>query len=101
MCHPGEIALGIPDTAARERILSVMCKGMRLAGDLDLAALAKRCNGFVGADLAALCKEAAVIAVNRIFSDLRSAPSPKAAAAAAAEGAAAGGGFVPPEASKA
>ena len=28
------------------------------------------CNGFVGADLAALCKEAAVVAVNRIFGDL-------------------------------
>ncbi|KOO29026.1 vesicular transport protein, partial [Chrysochromulina tobinii] len=65
-----EIALGIPDTAARERILRVLCERMRLAGDLDLGALAKRCNGFVGADLAALCKEAAVVAVNRIFGDL-------------------------------
>ena len=46
-----EIALGIPDTAARERILRVLCERMRLAGDLDLGALAKRCNGFVGADL--------------------------------------------------
>ena len=65
-----EIALGIPDSDSRERILRVLCKGMRLSGDLDLKALAKQCNGFVGADLAALCKEAAVIAVNRIFGDL-------------------------------
>ena len=65
-----EIALGIPDADARERILRVLCKGMRLSGDLDMHGLAKQCNGFVGADLAALCKEAAVIAVNRIFGDL-------------------------------
>ena len=37
-----EIALGIPDTAARVRILRVLCKGMRLAGDLDLDELARR-----------------------------------------------------------
>ena len=41
---------------------------MRLSGGLDLQALARRCNGYVGADLNALCKEAAVAAVNRIFS---------------------------------
>ena len=84
-----EIALGIPDAAARERILLVMCKGMRLSGDLDLGALAKRCNGYVGADLAALCKEAAVVAVNRIFGNLfgvvGAGSTPAASSAAPAE----------------
>ena len=47
-----------------------MCKNMRHSGDFDLATLARRCNGYVGADLAALCKEAAVVAVNRIFGSL-------------------------------
>eukprot|EP00966_Prymnesium_polylepis_P187308 4342501-Prymnesium_polylepis.1 len=71
-----ELALGIPDTAARARILKVLCRNMRLDGSLDLDALAKRCNGFVGADLTALCKEAAVAAVNRIFGSLFKAFDP-------------------------
>ena len=71
-----EIALGIPDTEARMRILTVLCKGMKLSGDLDLTALAKRCNGFVGADLAALCKEAAVVAVNRILATSSACTTP-------------------------
>jgi len=78
-----EIALGIPDTAARARILKVMCRRMTISGDLDLHLLAKKANGFVGADLAALCKEAAVIAVNRIFKELLGAPPPTATSATA------------------
>lgn len=62
-----EICLGIPDQASRERILHVMCQHMRLAGDFDLHSIAARTPGFVGADLKSLAKEAAVVAVNRIF----------------------------------
>ena len=63
-----EIALGIPDSTANA---SSACSARdATVGDLDPKALARQCNGFVGADLAALCKEAAVIAVNRIFGDL-------------------------------
>ena len=69
---------------ARERILGVLCKHMKLAGDLDLKTLARRCNGFVGADLAALCKEAAVVAVNRIFGNLFGVRTKAVAAEAAA-----------------
>lgn len=63
-----EIPLGVPDTAARERILRVLLKPLTIAGDFDYALLAKRTPGFVGADLASLTKEAAVIAVQRILS---------------------------------
>lgn len=70
-----EIALGIPDAAARGRILQVMTRGMRLAPDVDVHEIARRCIGFVGADLAALCKEAAVVAVNRIFGELFARPA--------------------------
>jgi len=70
-----EISLGIPDAAARGRILQVMTRGMRLAPDVDVHEVARRCNGFVGADLAALCKEAAVVAVNRIFGSIFAAPA--------------------------
>ncbi|RHY03808.1 hypothetical protein DYB25_010907 [Aphanomyces astaci] len=65
-----EICLGIPDEPSRERILRVLASKMRLSGDMDFKDLARRTPGFVGADLVSLTKEAAVLAVNRIFSTL-------------------------------
>lgn len=62
--------MGIPDEQARVRILEKMSRGMRLGEDLDLAHLAKLTPGFVGADLSALTKEAALSAVNRAFADV-------------------------------
>ncbi|KAG9402488.1 hypothetical protein AC1031_007101 [Aphanomyces cochlioides] len=67
-----EICLGIPDESARERILRVLASKMRLAGDMDFQELARLTPGFVGADLVSLTKEAAVLAVNRVFSTLLS-----------------------------
>lgn len=66
-----EIAMGIPDEAARAKILEKMVQGMRLAGDLDLKFLAKKTAGFVGADLSALTKEAALGAIQRAFQGLQ------------------------------
>ncbi|KDO20878.1 hypothetical protein SPRG_14110 [Saprolegnia parasitica CBS 223.65] len=65
-----EICLGIPDADAREKILSVLASKMRLSGDIDFKDLARRTPGYVGADLVSLTKEAAVLAVNRVFSTL-------------------------------
>ena len=65
-----EIMLGIPDEGARARILAVQAKKLRLAGGLDLAEIAKKTPGYVGADLSALAKEAAASAVARIFQQL-------------------------------
>jgi len=65
-----EIMLGIPDEAARERILRVQATKLRLSGDLDLREIAKKTPGYVGADLSALAKEAAASAVTRIFKRL-------------------------------
>lgn len=65
-----EISMGIPDLAARERILAKMTKTMRLAESLDLPLLARLTPGFVGADLMAVAKEAALSAVTRAFSSL-------------------------------
>lgn len=67
-----EIAVGIPSEAARMRILQVLVRRLRLAGDFDFSRVAKKTPGFVGADLAALTKEAAAIAVSRIFRELES-----------------------------
>jgi len=65
-----EIAMGIPDEAARAHILSKMVSGIRLSGDLDVAVLASQTPGFVGADLQALVQEASLHAVSRCFSSL-------------------------------
>eukprot|EP00904_Undaria_pinnatifida_P002630 jgi/Undpi1/12368/HiC_scaffold_5.g02040.m1 len=70
-----EICLGVPDLAARGRILQVMSSKMTLGGDVDFNLIAKKTPGFVGADLSSLTKEAAVVAINRIFTRLRASPA--------------------------
>ena len=62
-----EIVLGAPDEKAREGILRAMTRGMRVADDLNYSLLARKTPGYVGADVRSLLKEAAVIAINRIF----------------------------------
>merc|ERR1712166_107665 len=74
-----EIAIGIPNAAARQRILQVMSSKIRLSGDIDFEKIANTTPGFVGADLSAVAKEAAVIAVNRIFSELLGSNTQQAA----------------------
>eukprot|EP00887_Chlorella_sp_A99_P002097 scaffold21.g2097.t1 len=76
-----EISLGIPSEAARCKILQVLSRRLRLAGDFDFQAVAKRTPGFVGADLQALMKEAAALAVKRIFGQLEAAEAAGAGAA--------------------
>ncbi|XP_071079549.1 nuclear valosin-containing protein-like [Haliotis cracherodii] len=66
-----EISLGIPDENARIRILQVLCRGLRLSADFDFQHLAHNSPGFVGADLMALAREAAMIAVNKVFQELQ------------------------------
>ncbi|XP_069911484.1 nuclear valosin-containing protein-like isoform X13 [Oryctolagus cuniculus] len=60
-----EICLGIPDEASRERILQTLCRKLRLPETFNFCHLAHLTPGFVGADLMALCREAAMCAVNR------------------------------------
>jgi ribosome biogenesis ATPase len=76
--------MGIPTEAARAKMLKVLTRPLRLQGDFDHAAIARRTPGFVGADLAALAKEAAAAAVTRIFSRLDGHQQQEADAAAAA-----------------
>lgn len=49
---------------------------MTLGGDVDFQQIAKKTPGFVGADLSSLTKEAAVVAINRIFTRLRAISPP-------------------------
>jgi transitional endoplasmic reticulum ATPase len=55
-----EIDIGVPDEVGRMEILRIHTKNMKLSEDVDLADIAKNSHGFVGADLAALCTEAAL-----------------------------------------
>jgi transitional endoplasmic reticulum ATPase len=62
-----EIEIGIPDRDGRYEILQIHTRGMPLAKDVDLDRLADITHGFVGADIAALCKEAAMHALRKII----------------------------------
>ncbi|MDR7102317.1 CDC48 family AAA ATPase [Croceicoccus sp. BE223] len=62
-----EIIVGVPDEKGRREILAIHTRGMPLAEDVDLQELARTTHGFVGADLAALAREAAIDAVRRIM----------------------------------
>lgn len=54
------ILVSVPDVEARRAILGVHAKNMPLTPDVDLDDIAKRTEGYVGADIEALCREAAV-----------------------------------------
>jgi len=65
-----EIEIGVPDRDGRLEILQIHTRGMPLAEDVDLEKLADLTHGYVGADLSALCKEAAMISLRRILPEL-------------------------------
>ena len=62
-----EIVIGVPDERGRREILGIHTRGMPLDEGVHLDELARRTYGFVGADLAALTREAAIEAVRRIM----------------------------------
>lgn len=55
-----EVDIGIPDATGRLEILRIHTKNMKLADDVDLETLAAETHGYVGADIASLCSEAAM-----------------------------------------
>ncbi|HIP25855.1 MAG TPA: AAA family ATPase, partial [Archaeoglobus profundus] len=65
-----EIEIGVPDREGRKEILEIHTRRMPLAEDVDLDVLADLTVGFVGADLAALCKEAAMHALRRVLPEI-------------------------------
>ena len=65
-----EIEIGIPDAHSRLEIIHVHSRGMPLAKDVDLQHLAQITHGFVGADLEALCREAAMACLRTIFPNI-------------------------------
>ncbi len=65
-----EIEIGIPNKNGRLEVLYVHTRGMPLDESLDLKDVADATHGFVGADLYALCKEAAMRTLERALPDL-------------------------------
>ncbi|MBS7270242.1 MAG: CDC48 family AAA ATPase [Candidatus Freyarchaeota archaeon] len=65
-----EIEIGIPNQDGRRAIFQIHTRGMPLAEDVNLEELARVTHGFVGADIEALCKEAAMIALRRILPEI-------------------------------
>lgn len=55
-----EVDIGIPDATGRLEVLRIHTKNMKLADDVDLEQVAAETHGHVGADIAALCSEAAL-----------------------------------------
>ncbi len=75
-----EIEIGIPTKIARTEILKIHTRNMPLEKDFDINLLAEITHGFVGADLEALAKEAAMVVLRRILPELeldKEEPIPK------------------------
>ncbi|MFH1122967.1 MAG: AAA family ATPase, partial [Pseudomonadota bacterium] len=65
-----EITIPIPDRNGRLEILEIYSRGMPLGKEVDMVRLADITHGFVGADLEALCREAAMICLRHIMPDI-------------------------------
>lgn len=65
-----EIEIGVPDRHGRLEILQIHTRGMPLDKDVDLGLIADKTHGYVGADLAALCREAAMAALRRVLPEV-------------------------------
>ncbi|MGB7404276.1 MAG: CDC48 family AAA ATPase [Pacificimonas sp.] len=65
-----EIVIGVPDQRGRREILGIHTRGMPLADDVNLDELARTAYGFVGADIAALAREAAIEALRRMLPEI-------------------------------
>ncbi len=62
-----EIELKVPDQDGRKEVLQIHTRGMPLADDVEISEYARRTHGFVGADLMALAREAAISSLRKIL----------------------------------
>jgi transitional endoplasmic reticulum ATPase len=65
-----EIEIGVPDKAGRFEVLQIHTRNMPLAEDLDLRRLSDVTHGYTGADIASLCREAAMKALRRYIPEI-------------------------------
>ncbi|MFO8016763.1 MAG: CDC48 family AAA ATPase [Candidatus Woesearchaeota archaeon] len=66
-----EVDIGVPDKEGRLDVLKIHTRNMPLEKDVKLKYIAEITHGFVGADLAALAKETAMVVLRRVLPDLR------------------------------
>ncbi len=66
-----ELEIGVPDREGRKEILQIHTRGMPLDKDVDLDKIAELTHGYTGADLSALCKEAALRALRRYMPEIK------------------------------
>jgi transitional endoplasmic reticulum ATPase len=66
-----EVEIGVPGKEARLNILKIHTRNMPLAKEVDLKRLADITHGFVGADVAALTKEAAMVVLRRLLPEIK------------------------------
>ena len=64
------IRIGLPEELGRLEILKIHSKNIPLAEDVDLVELSKRTENFSGADLASLCHEGVLLAIQEYLPDL-------------------------------
>ena len=65
-----EIEIGVPSEDDRSQVLQIHTRGMPLADDVLIEEIARQTHGFVGADLAALAREAAIRALRRYLPEI-------------------------------
>ncbi|CAM9774548.1 unnamed protein product [Chrysoparadoxa australica] len=65
-----ELPINIPDPDGRLEILRIKTRNMKLAEDIDLEQVAKDTHGYVGADIAQLCTEAALACIREKMGDI-------------------------------
>lgn len=66
-----EISISVPDKSGRLAVLKIHTRNMPLTKDVKLDDLSSITHGFVGADLSALCKEAAMASLRRVLPELK------------------------------
>jgi len=66
------IHVPIPDSEARRKIFAVHTRDKPLADDIDLGDLADRTDGYVGADIEAVCREASMAATREFVNSVDS-----------------------------
>ena len=65
-----EIEIGIPDEKGRQEILEIHTRGMPLTEEVNLDSISRVTHGFVGADLEAVCREAAMKSLRNILPEI-------------------------------
>jgi len=65
-----EIEIGVPDKMGRHEVLQIHTRAMPLTSDVNLHQLSNICHGYTGADISALCREAAMKALRRYLPEI-------------------------------